>query len=81
MSLIGETKLNLLLALREEPSYGYQLQKDLNLNQGTIYVHLQELEESGVIEVASEDEDRTYYRLTENGKLLLQALGELDEDL
>lgn len=40
MSVIGETKINILLTLREEFSYGYEPQDKLGLNRGTIYVHL-----------------------------------------
>jgi DNA-binding PadR family transcriptional regulator len=75
VSLIGEAKLNILLRLRESPTYGYTLQDELDLNRGTVYVHLTELVEAGVIEVDREEDDRTYYRLTDNGKLLLEALG------
>jgi len=40
VSVIGETKINILLTLREEFSYGYEPQDKLGLNRGTIYVHL-----------------------------------------
>ena len=76
MSLIGDAKLDILLTLQEGPSYGYELQKNLSLNRGTVYVHLNELQEAGMIEVDREEEDKKYYRLTENGELLLEALGE-----
>lgn len=76
MSLIGDAKLDILLTLQEGPSYGYELQKNLSLNRGTVYVHLNELQEAGMIEVDREEDDKKYYRLTENGELLLEALGE-----
>jgi len=76
VSLIGEAKLNILLTLREEPSYGYQLQDELGLNRGTVYVHLDELQEAGMLEVDRVEDDTKYYRLTENGEQLLDALGE-----
>ena len=76
MSLIGEAKLNILLTLREGPSYGYELQDELGLNRGTVYVHLDELREAGVIEVDRIEDDTKYYRLTDNGEQLLDALGE-----
>lgn len=76
VSLIGDAKLNILLELRDDPSYGYELQKELSLNRGTVYVHLDELSEAGMIEVDREEEDKKYYALTENGELLLEALGE-----
>lgn len=76
MSLIGDAKLNILLRLRESPTYGYVLIDELDLNRGTVYVHLDELVEADMIEVDRVEDDRTYYRLTENGELLLEALGE-----
>jgi len=76
VSLIGEAKLNILLTLREGPSYGYELQDELGLNRGTVYVHLDELREAGVIEVDRIEDDTKYYRLTDNGEQLLDALGE-----
>jgi len=76
VSLIGEAKLNILLALREQPSYGYELQDELSLNRGTVYVHLDELREAGMIEVDRVEDDTKYYRLTDNGEQLLDALGE-----
>jgi len=76
VSLIGEAKLNILLTLREEPSYGYNLQKRLDLNRGTVYVHLDELQEAGMIEVDRIEDDTKYYRLTDNGEQLLDALDE-----
>ena len=76
MSLIGEAKLNILLTLREEPSYGYNLQKKLDLNRGTVYVHLDELQEAGMIEVDRIEDDTKYYCLTDNGEQLLDALDE-----
>lgn len=79
MSLIGDTKRQILLRLREEPTHGYTLAKELDISSGYVYRHLEELQDAGLIEV-HEDEaggrQRTTYRLTENGELLLQALGE-----
>jgi len=76
VSLIRDAKLDILLTLQEGPSYGYELQKNLSLNRGTVYVHLNELQEAGMIEVDREEDDKKYYQLTENGELLLEALDE-----
>jgi DNA-binding PadR family transcriptional regulator len=79
MSLIGDTKLDVLLRLREEPAHGYELAKELNISSGYVYSHLDDLQEAGVIEVhqtESEGRERTTYSLTENGEMLLTALGE-----
>jgi len=79
MSLIGDTKLNILLRLREEPTHGYELANELDISSGYVYQHLEELQEEGMIEVAeseTEGRQRTFYCLTANGELLLEALGE-----
>lgn len=79
MSLIGDTKLNILLRLREEPTHGYDLAQELSISSGYVYRHLDELQEEGMIAVEeseSEGRQRTFYRLTENGEMLLEALGE-----
>lgn len=79
MSLIGDTKRNILLRLRKEPTHGYTLAKELDISSGYVYKHLEELQDAGMIEVhktESEGRQRTTYQLTENGELLLQALGE-----
>lgn len=79
MSLIGDTKRQILLRLREEPTHGYMLAKELEISSGYVYKHLEELQDAGMIEIhedESEGRQRTTYRLTENGKLLLKALGE-----
>jgi len=78
VSLIGEAKLNILLTLHEEPGYGYELQNDLGLNRGTVYVDLDELREAEMIEIDHVEDSTKYYRLTENGEMLLEALGELE---
>jgi len=70
---------NHLVSLRDETSHGYELADELDLSKGYIYQHLEELREAGMIEVAeneTESRQRTFYRLTENGELLLEALGE-----
>lgn len=79
MAIIYEKKLDILLALRDEPKHGYKLADDLEMSTGYVYVHLDELEEAGFIEVAEREESgrqRIYYRLTENGEQLLDLLGE-----
>lgn len=79
MSLIGDTKRGILLRLREDPTHGYALAKELEISSGYVYKHLEELQDQGMIEVKeaeSEGRGRTTYRLTENGELLLEALGQ-----
>jgi DNA-binding PadR family transcriptional regulator len=79
MSLIGETKMGILRELQDGPAHGYALAEALEMSSGGIYTHLNELEEEGMIEVAEQRESgrqQKYYELTENGELLLEALGE-----
>jgi len=79
MSLISDTKRRILLRLREEPTHGYQLSQELEISSGYVYRHLEELQDEDMIEVhedETEGRERTFYRLTENGELLLEALGE-----
>jgi DNA-binding PadR family transcriptional regulator len=78
MSLIGDTKQQILVRLREEPAHGYELANDLGISKGYVYQHLDELQDAGMIEVEeseTEGRQRTFYRLTENGEQLLEALG------
>ena len=77
MSLIGETKLELLRMLSEEPRHGYALHRELQLTSSTVYTHLDDLEAAGVVEqttVVEGTRGRRPYRLTENGHQLLDAL-------
>lgn len=79
MSLIGDTKRRILLRIRDEPTHGYDLAQELDISSGYVYRHLEELQEEGMIEVLEREEEgrqRTFYGLTENGELLLEALGE-----
>lgn len=79
MSLIGDTKLRILLRLRDEPTHGYELAEELEISSGYVYRHLEELQEAGMISVLETEEEgrqRITYGLTESGELLLKALGE-----
>jgi len=82
MPIINEKVLDILLYLHDESAHGYQLYDDIdNISKGHVYQHLKELRESGLIEVHEEETEglqRKTYRLTENGEMLLKALGELE---
>ncbi|MFP8954422.1 PadR family transcriptional regulator [Natrialbaceae archaeon A-arb3/5] len=83
MAIIYEKKLGILLELRDGPKHGYKLADELEISTGYVYSHLDELEEADLIEIAEKEESgrqRIYYRITENGRLLLRALGYNDED-
>lgn len=77
MSLIGETKLEILKQLDQGPSHGYQLHKDVGVSTPVVYRHLSDLEEAGMAEstrVDGDNRDKTEYRLTEDGEVLLALL-------
>ena len=78
MAIIYEKKRDILEQLREGQSHGYKLADELGISTGYIYVHLEELEEAGLIEVAEQEESgrqRIDYRITEDGETLLNLLG------
>jgi DNA-binding PadR family transcriptional regulator len=79
MSLVGETKMKILRELKDGPAHGYAIAEELEVSSGGIYVHLDELKGEGMVEVVEDEQEgrqRTVYQLTENGELLLKALGE-----
>lgn len=81
MSLIGDTKMQVLHLLDESSSHGYKLHKEIGVTTSTIYQHLNELEEAGMVESVSVEGDtreRTEYRTTNKGRQLLELL--TDED-
>lgn len=79
-----EPVLLVLLSLAEQPRHGYSILKDVErishgrvaLSTGTLYGALQRLLSQGWIERFKEEEaarDRRAYRLTAQGKRVLQA--------
>jgi len=82
MPIINEKVLDIMLYLHDEPAHGYQLYDELDdISKGHVYQHLKELREAGLIEIHEEEAEglqRKSYRLTENGEMLLDALGELN---
>jgi len=82
MAIVNEKILDIMLHLHDEPAHGYQLYDDIDdISKGHVYQHLKELREAGLIEVHEEETEglqRKTYGLTENGEMLLKALGELE---
>ena len=77
MSLIGETKMEILRQLTEGPSHGYQLHKDVEVSSPVVYRHLNDLEEAGMVDssvIENNNRDKTMYQLTEDGEKLLELL-------
>ncbi len=82
---IGDTKLAILAMLRENESYAYSLRRELALKGRSIslvsvYQHLTELEEMGLVAVerqerTAEGRRRVYYAMTAKGREALSSLG------
>lgn len=78
MGLVGETKVEILQELADGPKNGYQIADELAISSGGVYNHLDDLQEAGMIELVEEQESgrgQKTYAITENGQLLLRALG------
>lgn len=75
---------HILLALTQGPRHGYALMKEVEresrggvrLEIGSLYRLLARLLDTGLIEEADEDERRRYYRLSRQGRRVLQAEAE-----
>lgn len=86
MALVDERKVQVLVYIHEhEPITGYAIasdkENDIDYTQSYIYDVLRELEDEGMVEVAereSEGRKRVHYQLTENGRLLLEALDKIE---
>lgn len=71
--------MEILRRLAEEPSHGYRLHNEVGVSSPVVYRHLSDLEDTGMIEpmpVADGNRDKTEYRLTEEGRTLLELLNE-----
>ncbi|MBE6604921.1 MAG: PadR family transcriptional regulator [Ruminococcaceae bacterium] len=71
----GMLDVCVLAAIREEPSYGYKIIKDMKpymeLSESTLYTILKRLEQGGLMTVESREHDgrlRKYYFITEKGR-------------
>ncbi len=82
VSRLGETKIRILQAVSEGNTYGYSIWKalrekyDLKIGLPTMYQHLKELEEMGLLSILSEEvkggRKRVHYTLTERGRKLVE---------
>ena len=72
------TKEKILRILSRRDSYGYDLWKKLGktVTRAAIYQHLGDLSEKGLTVAYAKDE-RKYFKITERGKRVLQAIDEL----
>jgi DNA-binding PadR family transcriptional regulator len=91
----GAIRTAILVALREEPAHGYEVMRRLEEmsgglwrpSPGSVYPHLQMLEDEGLLQSSDVDGSRTY-TLTEAGRaeaekaaLPWQAAGESDDEV
>jgi len=76
--MISKTKLNILKILNNNPSYGLEIGKKLNITVSSIYKHLNYLLDENYIEVkeikSKKERYKKIYGLTEKGKKLLEFL-------
>jgi DNA-binding PadR family transcriptional regulator len=81
--VVSPLQFLVLLQLNEGPKYGYEMLKALKEEfdgvwepkTGAFYPALKSLEARGFVEIELRDETE-FYNLTENGKMLLERLGE-----
>lgn len=73
MELIGETKKVILLELDKKNSYGYELSKTLTLPLSTIYGHLKDLKQLGLISEQTDDR-KIIYKLTDKGRQFVEII-------
>ncbi|MGQ9680194.1 MAG: threonine synthase [Candidatus Bathyarchaeia archaeon] len=72
------TKEELLKKIQKDQTYGYRLWKSIGkkLTIGAVYQHLSDLEKRGLI-IGFSQGNRRYFKLTDKGKRVLEALEEL----
>lgn len=78
----GTIELAILRKLSLEDNYGYEIGKfistEIDVKEGTIYLILQRLEKSNILESYFKSENnskrRKYYKLTDEGNNYLEAL-------
>jgi predicted transcriptional regulator len=73
MELIGPTKKKILMEIANEPCHGYKLALTLTLPLATVYGHLQDLKELGLVKSRTKDR-QIIYELTEKGKLFIKVI-------
>lgn len=74
MTIVSETKAQIVRALKDGPLHGYAIYVRTEVPIGSIYDHLRELEKAGFVK-SERSGRRKVYRLTKRGEMLLKALG------
>ena len=73
--IIGHKKRRILQLIKNSPTYGYKISKELNIPLSTVYGHLKYLKDLNLIEKSSENKKRQiFYILSTKGKFLLKAI-------
>ena len=73
MSVISHPKKMILQELQKNQCHGYTLAQKLNMPLSSIYEHLKELREAGLVKCSKEGR-RKIYQLTDKGEMLLKAI-------
>jgi predicted transcriptional regulator len=72
----GRTTRQIMSKLRNQ-DYAYSVARDLRITVQTFNYHLKEkLLPNGLVEETGEEDDKTYYQLTEKGEIVLEGLNE-----
>ncbi len=75
MAIVGSTKKRILREVQKNPVHGYVLSRNLGIPLSSVYEHLKELREHGLIE-SKQEERKKIYHLTKKGEHLLKAVEE-----
>lgn len=73
MELIGSTKKKILLEISKGPCHGYKLAMELTLPLSTVYGHLKDLKELGLISFKKYNR-QIVYKLTDKGKIYIKII-------
>ena len=73
MGIIGQRKKKILKEIEKNPSHGYAISRKLGIPISSIYEHLKDLREHGLVEPRKEKR-RKVYKLTKKGEMLLRAV-------
>jgi DNA-binding PadR family transcriptional regulator len=74
MEIIGSTKGRILREIGRGPVHGYTLAKRLGISLSSVYEHLRDLREGGLVVAVAGRGRRRVYTMTDKGRHLLKAL-------
>ena len=73
MSVVSQTKKVILQEIHNNQFHGYVIAKNLNLPLSSIYEHLKELRQAGLVKYSKQGR-RKIYQLTDKGIMLLSTV-------